>query len=118
MTEDLLTREISWIEAVLRRPRMYTISGTVLEVYAFIDGYISGLARSNYADPRVDEWNEFCTWLSQATETSRPHAILRILAEAGGDEAAFVRLIDHYRNFQMSRDQKPDTRWLGPNPAS
>jgi len=52
-------------EAVLLRPRMYTLGGTFEEVIAFLEGYYSGMAKGNpYAIP-VLEWASFRTWLSE-----------------------------------------------------
>lgn len=58
------------IEGFLFRPKMYTINGSDEELYAFITGYVSGLAKYNLRDPIVVAWSDFRQWvLSQYSES-------------------------------------------------
>lgn len=55
---------VSFSQAVLLRPAMYTLNGTTLEIIAFLEGYYSGMAKNNpYAAP-VLEWEAFRAWLA------------------------------------------------------
>lgn len=56
-------RDVSFIEAVFRRPKMYTIDGSFEELIAFLEGYYSGMAKNQNAMP-LNVWGEFQTWLS------------------------------------------------------
>lgn len=49
----------AFIEAVLRRPTMYTLSGSYGEVIAFLEGYFSGLAIEALREGRISPWAAF-----------------------------------------------------------
>ena len=51
------------VEAVARRPKMYTLGGTYEEVVMFLEGYISGLAVGHMSSPIFHDWYEFHNWL-------------------------------------------------------
>ena len=55
---------VSFAEAVLLRPKMYTLGGTYEEVVAFLDGYFSGMAKANPYAPPVLQWVAFQQWLA------------------------------------------------------
>ena len=57
-------RGITFTEAVLRRPAMYTVNGTFAEAVSFLEGYYSGMAHGNIDAPPAIEWTDFRRWLA------------------------------------------------------
>ncbi len=61
----------SIIEGTFIRPQMYTIGGTIFEVGAFLEGYISGLAHNpKHQYPIINIWSDFNSYLSNQIEDS------------------------------------------------
>lgn len=55
-------------ERVCIRPGMYTLSGTLDEAVAFLNGYYSGAAKSSSHSlvwKEINYWNEFTMWACQ-----------------------------------------------------
>src|ERR1051326_2819062 len=75
---DVQTRGITFTEAVLRRPTMYTLTGSFAEVACFLEGYYSGLAKANYDAPPVVEWSAFLRWLAKRLGVDSALALKRI----------------------------------------
>jgi len=75
-----------FIESILKRPKMYTISGTYSEVVAFLEGYYSGLAKNNFASLEATHWSMYRDWLSQELGQSNVSE-LTILQNKFGDNS-------------------------------
>jgi len=76
--------QISFVESVCLRPRMYTLDGTFAEVVCFLEGYHSGHLIPGKPDRSPGEhWSSFCNWLRPkfAGDTA-----------VGGWQATFVAL--------------------------
>ena len=62
---DVQMRLVTFTEAVLLRPAMYTVNGTFGEAVSFLEGYYSGWPRgSGDLPPGVAEWSTFRSWLA------------------------------------------------------
>ena len=72
MTDDG-TKHVSFAEAVLHRPTMYTLGGSYEEVIAFLQGYFSGMAQHRHEIPSpARRWFAFEDWLRQELQVPPP----------------------------------------------
>lgn len=55
-------------EAVFQFPAMYTLTGTYEEAVSFLEGYYSGIARSNPYAESVALWNSFRSALEREVQ--------------------------------------------------
>jgi hypothetical protein len=64
IAENLQT--VSFIEAVCRRPKMYTLDGTLAEVFCFLNGFYSSIANHNppACETASHNWDGFLEWAS------------------------------------------------------
>ena len=62
-------------EAVLTRPKMYTVSGTYLEVVSYLEGYYSGLAKHPLGAQHASTWSLFRQWLAVKLENPKTSCI-------------------------------------------
>jgi len=85
-------------EAVLVRPKMYTLMGTYPEVIAFLEGYYSGLAKGQSGMSEVVHWSSFRQWLAQKLEVSAENE-LEVLASSyeAGALTAFDCLYQEFK---------------------
>jgi hypothetical protein len=100
---------VNLLEAVLIRPKMYTLGGTFEEVVAFLEGYYSGMSKGNlYAIP-VLEWASFRTWLSEkvASNTSEVFARFRDLHADG--PAALEGMRNCLSDFREEMKKRQET---------
>ena len=85
---------------IVARPRMYTISGSFDEVISFLNGYFSGLAKSDpYAKP-VAEWAHFEEWLARRSDAP-VSTVFETFYTGLADEvrlAELARLLDAYES--------------------
>jgi len=90
---------VSFAEAVLLRPKMYTLGGTYEEVVAFLDGYFSGMAKANPYAPPVLQWVAFQQWL--AVQLSVPSSdVFSTLKNAHyADQDALAEMLDWLSRF-------------------
>ena len=90
---------VSFAEAVLLRPKMYTLGGTYEEVVAFLDGYFSGMAKANPYVPPVLQWVAFQQWL--AVQLSVPSSdVFSTLKNAHyADQDALAEMLDWLSRF-------------------
>lgn len=95
-----------FIESVLIRPKMYTISGTYGEVVAFLEGYYSGLAKNNPDSPEVVQWSIYRDWLSQELGQSSVVQLV-VLHNKFGDKSLEI-FGDFYRRFKSITDETKD----------
>ena len=94
---------MSIIEGTFTRPQMYTIGGTVFEVGAFLEGYISGLAHDpKHQYPIISIWSDFNIYLSNQIEDGNGgwygafSGVRRLFAS---EEESFDYLLDKYYEF-------------------
>ena len=97
----------SLLEAVLVRPWMYTIGGTLEEVGAFLEGFYSGMAAHNRnpgAQAEAQRWFDFCIWAAAHIEGAAPggwYHLFKALRQAYPEDAmAFARLAALYIAFR------------------
>jgi hypothetical protein len=96
---------VTFSEAVLLRPEMYTPGGTFVEAIAFLEGYYSGMAKTNpYAAPVV-EWEDFRRWLANQLSVDTSEVLGRFVACYGQDQAARKNLLDRLSDFYKSREK-------------
>ena len=57
-------------EAVVIRPKMYTLLGSYPEVIAFLEGYYSGLSKGRSNAVIVENWYAFRQWLAEKLDAS------------------------------------------------
>ena len=86
------------IEAVLARPKMYTLSGTFGEVVAFLEGYFSGMAKAKEAFPGKYDWTCFLDWLAIGLGSNQK-PIVDTFRDRWADES-LERLKEHYLEFK------------------
>ena len=87
------------IEAVFRRPEMYTVSGTYGEVFAFLEGYYSGLAKDSRNWEHVEIWSQFNEFLR--VELNDSLRIVRIAFYEKHGEASLEKLKEQYLKFKI-----------------
>jgi hypothetical protein len=59
-------RYVTFAEAVLLRPKMYTLDGSYGEVIAFLEGFFSGMAKhSGGIPPPAKRWFAFRDWFAK-----------------------------------------------------
>ena len=99
---DIQVKPVSFSEAVLLRPAMYTLGGTFAEVVAFLEGYYSGVANGNPYAPSAAEWEAFRVWLSAqfCVDTSEVFAALQ--TRCGSDRTALMKLAEWLAQFRES----------------
>lgn len=106
--DDFIQKPVgSFLEAVLVRPLMYTINGTLEEVGAFLEGFYSGMAAHNKNKSAQEEaqfWFDFCEWASTKisdSEVNNWHSLFKGLRQQVGDESdAFRNLLIFYKEFR------------------
>ena len=105
---------ISFAEAVLHRPLMYTLRGTLDESLCFIDGYYHGVADHNpagYAMLAKPEWFEFLRFLANRLSGENRielRELVALLRETYPDDKAasafLIRTLEEYR-ASMTRQE-------------
>lgn len=77
---------------------MYTLMGSYTEVIAFLEGYYSGLAKSQVGMTEVTRWSSFRQWLAQKLDTSTPNEV-KVLADRYEDRAllVFARFYEEFK---------------------
>lgn len=71
-------KNATFSEAVLLRPKMYTLGGTFEEAIAFLEGYYSGMAKANPCAAPVAEWVSFQHWLSDKLNVPSSEIFARV----------------------------------------
>jgi hypothetical protein len=100
---DVQTRAITFTEAVLRRPAMYTLNGSFAEVACFLEGYYSGMAKASFDVPPVVEWSAFLRWLAKMLGVDSATSLKCIYDSYDDDCERFRALSDWYGRFQAER---------------
>ncbi len=88
---------LSFVNAVLSRPQMYTPSGTYGEVISFLTGYYSGIANGDIYDAELQTWNGFRNWLQEKMGSGTVSAFQTLLA----DEQPLQRLSQLFTVWRM-----------------
>lgn len=88
-------------DAVLARPKMYTLNGSYQEVVAFLEGYYSGVAKGRIGLSVVENWSVFREWLAKRLNVLQSNE-LRILADLHGN-TALDALNSYYNEFKTSK---------------
>lgn len=91
---------VSFVEAVCRRPRMYTLNGSLAEVICFLTGFYSGMVTHRRYAPalrRVErEWHGFITWVVARLKLRATHDwadVAAALHQRGLDDAAALNYL-------------------------
>ena len=88
-----------FIEAVLHRPKMYTLTGSYFEVIAFLEGYYSGLVKSTNGMNESAKWSFFKQWLTKELDSSTENPF-GLLYERN-ESTIFNSLISFYQQFKL-----------------
>jgi hypothetical protein len=91
-----------FINAVLGRPEMYTMTGSYPEVVAFLEGYYSGLAKSEQGLGEAAKWSSFRQWLCRKFSVSSSNEFQELFTRFEGDS---LRVFDElYREFKTVQE--------------
>jgi len=106
---------VSLAEAVLHRPLMYTVRGTLDEAICYIHGYYTAVANHNangYARTAKPEWFEFLRFLAERLTGEHRNGLREIsvlLRDAYPDDEAasafLIRALEEYR-ASMTRPEE------------
>jgi hypothetical protein len=111
MHNHLVLPEVSFIEAVCRRPRMYTATGTLEEVFCFLNGFYSGMI-THTGDQRAiaqaeRDWFAFLEFANPANPISPNRdwlTLYRSLHQAHvEDAAAFAQILGWVDDYRLMR---------------
>jgi hypothetical protein len=95
------TKSMTFTEAVLLRPRMYTLGGSYEEVVAFLEGYHSGMAKYDpYAVP-VSEWASFRDWLREQMRADSTDVFARFKDQEGNGSSPLASLLEWFSRFHQ-----------------
>ena len=87
-------------DAVLTRPKMYTLRGSYPEILAFLEGYYSGLAKLQSDLTVIENWSSFQQGLAEKLDVS-PSDVFLFLADTYESDA--LKTFDRfYREFKVS----------------
>ena len=98
---------VTFPEAVLLRPKIYTLGGTFEEVVAFLEGYVSGMAKADPYAPPVLQWASFQSWLSERLGVSSSEAFLRFREIHESNQASLEKMWEWFTQFQAQETLKP-----------
>ena len=101
--EDTSVRHLTFSEAVLCRPKMYTIEGTFGEVVSFLEGYYSGMAKADAKALPVSEWEAFQQWLAGYLNVDSAEVFTTILQTCADSQAALTKLSDLLKEFLRTK---------------
>lgn len=93
-------KQLTFLEAVLINPAMYTMNGTFEEAIAFLEGYFSGIARSNPYVAPVVEWSAFRIWLAEKLGTDLTVEFQALRATCGNSDTALQKMLDYVVQFR------------------
>ncbi len=91
---------VSFSEAVLLRPMMYTLNSAFGEVIAFVERYFSGAAHSSPYAPPVTEWQAFRVWLAAQFCVDTAKVFSAFQTRYGSDRAALTELSERLARFR------------------
>jgi hypothetical protein len=102
---DLPVLHLTFPEAVLFRPKMYTIGGSYLEVIAFLKGFYGGLSKHIPQPPPVKAWGEFQHWLSKRMGVEMSEVFRHLNEKHSNDLETIQELKFHLEQF--IKEEKP-----------
>ena len=100
---DVQVKPVSFSEAVLLRPMMYTLNGGFAEVIAFLEGYYSGAAKGNPYAPFVMEWEAFRGWLAAQFCVDTAEVFIAFQTRYGSEQAALAELEARFSRFREGK---------------
>ena len=108
---------LSFVEAVCRRPTMYTPTGSFLEVVSFLHGFYCGMGSHNL-DPDLhayanDEWSLFVDWLGVRLrgEGDEPCETFRTFRRSFSDpENGLSQMAAAYRLYRAGKAPQQEDR--------
>ena len=111
MQNNLVSPEVAFVEAVCRRPRMYTATGTLEEVLCFLNGFYSGMIThtdEQRAITRAErDWYAFLEFVNPANPVSPNRDWLPLyqsLRQAyAEDAAAFAHILRSIQDYRLMR---------------
>lgn len=91
------------IEAVCRRPKMYTHNGNFFEIYAFLDGLGIGALENRSSH---SAFTPFLNWLAEPDEHGRtfPISLADFRARFSSDEEALLEFASLYRQYVETKE--------------
>jgi hypothetical protein len=101
---DLPVLHLTFPEAVLFRPKMYTIGGSYLEVIAFLKGYYGGLSKNDPHLEAVKDWITFQSWLSKRMNVEMGDAFRHLSDIHPNDLEAIQELKSHLEQFVKEKE--------------
>jgi hypothetical protein len=87
---------VDFVQAVLRRPAMYTEKGTYYEAVAFLRGYLMNMPGQHFNHA---PWFDFLAWLKEQLGEGEGSALVRHRDRYENDAAAISSLKDLYAQF-------------------
>ena len=97
---DVQMKPVSFSEAVLLRPGMYTLNGGFGEVIAFLEGYYSGVAKGAPYAPPVTEWEAFRVLLSEQFCVDASEVFAAFQTRYGSGQTALEELAARFSRFR------------------
>lgn len=101
----MITKNITLTEAVFLRPKMYTLSAAFGEVVCFLEGYYSGIAKSQPSCSGVIEWEAFKTFLAKHFRVEIDSVFPRIMECYSESDRAIGAVRDLFSEFQANAHQ-------------
>ena len=98
---NVQVRGITFTDAVLRRPAMYTVNGTFAEAVSFLEGYYSGMAHGNIDAPPAIEWSDFRRWIASRLGVDSADSFKVIYQTHHEDCERLKALADWYARFEV-----------------
>ena len=93
------TQFLTFSQAVLTRPGMYTLNGTLPEVIAFLEGYYSGMAKGKLDAPPVLEWVAFRQWVAAQMDVDIAQAFSAFAQRYQDNQTAITTLAQWLARF-------------------
>ena len=109
-TEEL--HVVTLVEAILRRPRMYTPNGSLAEVFCYVNGFYNGMA-THFEDKRALEhvsqvWHGFLKWAARHLENCASDNWLDVYSALHRDYPDDTKAFEHcaalYREYRADLD--------------
>lgn len=94
------TKILNLAVAASHRPKMYTVTGSFVEVACFISGYVSGVALAPAYRAALDEWNGFESWLRARHNDDSTDPIFQMFDQFG--DAALATLLERLAEFMRA----------------
>ena len=92
------------IEAVCRRPKLYTPNGTFFEIYSFLDGFGIGSLENRGSH---SSFTPFLNWLAELDEQGRnlPVSLHKFREQFSSDQEALTTFASLFRQYVESKDK-------------